>query len=146
MAEQQSRELAPAISTTRAGNASLPVHGKFPEVRFRPLLRLKSLQPRTQSVFTTSLQAEQNRPSDRMARPLFGIRDSFTIPAETGSHSSDSTATQTSKFFLCWFIPNSRAFSKRLVAGVLSETVLVRSVTTVTSVCLSWAFRSVRFS
>jgi hypothetical protein len=39
LAEQQGAEFAPAISMTGAGDAALPGHAKFAEIRVRPCLR-----------------------------------------------------------------------------------------------------------
>ena len=91
MAEQSGGEFTPTFPTTRTRHATVPEHAKFAKVRRRSLLRLKPLQPRTQSLQPKPLQAEPHRRSHRMARSLRGRRGSVTVLAETGSHWSDST-------------------------------------------------------
>ncbi len=48
LAEQQGGEFAPAIPTTRAGDAPVPADAKSAEIRRRPRLRLQPLQSGTQ--------------------------------------------------------------------------------------------------
>ena len=91
LGQQPGGEFAPAVPTTGAGDAPVPAHAKFAEIRRRPRLRLQPLQPGTQPLQPNHLQAEPRRRSRRVARSLRGIRGSVTVLAETGSNSSDST-------------------------------------------------------
>jgi hypothetical protein len=75
----------------RAENSHQPF-----QVRRRPLFSSQSLQPGARTLQQDQFQAEPSRCSSRVARYRCGIRDSLTVLAETGSHWSDSTATQTS--------------------------------------------------
>jgi putative transposase len=59
LAEQPRGELAPAIPTTGAGDAPVPAHAKFAEVRLRPRLRHQPLQPGAQPLQPTPLQANR---------------------------------------------------------------------------------------
>ena len=46
MAEQSGGEFAPAVSTTRTGDAAVPEHAKFAEIRRRSRLRLTTISIR----------------------------------------------------------------------------------------------------
>ena len=61
------------------------------EIRVRPCLSLQPFQPRAVTFEPRHLQAESHHRSYRVARSLHRIRDSLTVIAETGSHSSDGT-------------------------------------------------------
>ena len=91
LAEQSSRKFSPAFSTKRASHAPFPTGANLAEIRFRPRLRFQPLQPGTQPLQQTSLQAQPRRRSCRVARSLRGINRSVTVLVETSSHPSDST-------------------------------------------------------
>ena len=81
------------VVPTGAGNAPVPAHAKFTEIRLRPRLGHQPFQQRTQPLQPTPLQAEPRRRSRRVARSLRGIRDSVTVLAETSSNWCDTTSS-----------------------------------------------------
>lgn len=86
LAEQSGREFPPAFSTTRAGDAEVPPHAKFAEIRLRPFFNSQSFQPRAPPILSERFQAEPDRRSGRVASVGRGIKGSLTVLIETGSN------------------------------------------------------------
>ncbi len=80
-----------AVLAKVAGDAPVPAHAKFAEIRLRPRLRHQPFQQRAQPLLPTPLQAEPRRRSRRVARSLRGTRDSVAVLAETSSNWPDTT-------------------------------------------------------
>jgi hypothetical protein len=57
----------------------------------RPFVNSEPFQPRAPPILTGQFQAEPDRRSGRVVRSMCGMRDSLTVPAETGSLLSDTT-------------------------------------------------------
>ena len=91
LAEQQGGEFTLAVPTTGEGNAPLPAHAKFAEIRRCPFFRAQPFQPGTPLLFTTKLKAQPCRRSRRVASTLIRISSRCLRGTETGSNPSDST-------------------------------------------------------
>ena len=93
MAQQSRGEFTPSVPTKGACDAPLSAHAKSAEIRRRTRVSHQPRQPRPQPLQQTSRQDQPHRRWRRGARPLRGITASVIPLTETGSNSSDSTAT-----------------------------------------------------
>ncbi len=114
MAQQPRQELAPAFPTTRTRDATFQAHAKFTEIRLRSFLRLQSFQSGTIAHQPRHLQVDTQRRSCRVASTLFRIGSRFPRQTETGSNSSDSTATHTCLTSVVFFDPELLRNSREL--------------------------------